>query len=63
MIENSQVKYHAEKVIATIEKIVVSLTSSPISETDSLSLIHLGKSNMILLFYSLLFAVEIPNFG
>jgi hypothetical protein len=46
MMENSQVRYHANKVISTIEKIVVSLTSSPICESDSKALIRLGIFNM-----------------
>lgn len=44
MLENSQVQYHAKKVIATINRIVLSLTSS-ISETDQSDLVRLGKSH------------------
>lgn len=43
MLENSQVKYHAKKVIDTIDRIVVSLTLSPLSETDHSDLVRLGK--------------------
>ena len=44
MLENSQLKYHAKKVIATIDRIVLSLTSS-ISEADQSDLKRLGKSH------------------
>jgi hypothetical protein len=45
MLNNAQLKYHAEKVINTLEKIILLSDSSAISEKDKERLITLGKNH------------------
>ena len=43
MMQNPKVHYHANQVIKTLEKIVILLTKSLISEQDKEKLVELGK--------------------
>ena len=45
MLQNAQLKYHADKVISTLEKIILLSDSSTISENDKERLVKLGKSH------------------
>ena len=43
MIQNTRVRYHANQVINTLDKIIILLTKSTISKQDKDDLIRLGK--------------------
>ena len=45
MIENKMVHFHANEVIKTLDKIVILLTKSTISEQDKNKLVELGKQH------------------
>lgn len=43
MLNNSELRYHGQKVITTIEKILNFLTSPTINANDQVDLIRLGR--------------------
>lgn len=43
ILENTMVSVHASQVIRTLDKIILSLTKSSISEHDKKKLVELGK--------------------